>query len=519
MASIQGRGLGLLAAVVLVSFVTVPVHAAPAYVATPLGTLGGLSGTTSAINATGVVSGLSCLPGKVTVPSTAVCHAVVFADGTVRDLGPVGSTLSNGVAINASGQVAGFALLGNARRALLFANGGYTDLGTLGGADSDGTSINASGQVTGAASIADNSTQHAFLYADGKMSDLGTLGGAGSFGSGINAHGQVTGLSDLPFVPALGSRQHAFLYSGGVMQDLGTLGGGFSSGFALNDAGQVTGQAAVAGNEVTHAFLYSAGVMRDLGTLGGARSIGLAIDSGGRVTGSAQLVDETNHAFLYVDGTMYDLNQLVTGLAGTVLNLAAGINDVGQIAAAGCSPSFICQAFRLDPVPPGSVAPAVAKITAVEYHHAQFDHYFVTANPAEVAALDSGRVAGWSRTGETFNAYSGSTLATAPVCRFFSTAFAPKSSHFYTQDAGECSLLKTYPDWQLEGMVMNIPVPDAVGVCAAGTQPVYRFYNNGQGAAPNHRYATRQSIRAQMLASGWIAEGYGPDGVFMCAPI
>src|SRR5438067_5628575 len=67
-----------------------------------------------------------------------------------------------------------------------------TDLGSLGGADSDGISINASGQVTGYSG-------DAFLYSGGTMTVLGVLGnGSFSIGLGINNSGQVTGVSDLP---------------------------------------------------------------------------------------------------------------------------------------------------------------------------------------------------------------------------------------------------------------------------------------------------------------------------------
>lgn len=56
------------------------------------------------------------------------------------------------------------------------------------------------------------------------------------------------------------------------------------------------------------------------------------------------------------------------------------------------------------------------------------------------------------------------------------------------------------------------------GTCAANTLAVYRLYNNGQGGAPNHRYTLDSSVRAQMLAQGWLQEGYGSLGVMMCAP-
>ena len=45
---------------------------------------------------------------------------------------------------------------------------------------------------------------------------------------------------------------------------------------------------------------------------------------------------------------------------------------------------------------------------------------------------------------------------------------------------------------------------------------MYRVLNGRRDA--NHRYVTSPAIRATMLAAGWIAEGYGPDAVAMCAP-
>jgi hypothetical protein len=158
------------------------------------------------------------------------------------------------------------------------------------------------------------------------------------------------------------------------------------------------------------------------------------------------------------------------------------------------------------------------KAAAVEYYYAAFDHYFVTAIPDEIAKLDNGTFAGWVRTGQSFNVYADAPAGSAAVCRFFSTAFAPKSSHFYTPDATECAAVKANPSWQFEGVVFAIPVPDVAGSCLAGTVPVYRLYNSGQGAAPNHRYTTSLATRASMLAKGWISEGYGPLGVIMCSP-
>jgi hypothetical protein len=163
--------------------------------------------------------------------------------------------------------------------------------------------------------------------------------------------------------------------------------------------------------------------------------------------------------------------------------------------------------------------PPPATVELIEYHHAEWDHYFMTGIPDEITKLDNGTFVGWARTGYKFKSYPLGTAASNVVCRFFSTSFAPRSSHFYTPFGGECAIVKLNPDWSFEGEVFNIPVPNVEGVCAAGTVPVYRLYNNGQGAAPNHRYTTDLAVRTQMMATGWVPEGYGPLGVIMCAPI
>lgn len=68
------------------------------------------------------------------------------------------------------------------------------------------------------------------------------------------------------------------------------------------------------------------------------------------------------------------------------------------------------------------------KITVVEYYHAGFDHYFITASPDEIALLDGGAFGGaWKRTGEAFSAFAEADPALGGVCRFFSTAFAQRA--------------------------------------------------------------------------------------------
>jgi hypothetical protein len=155
---------------------------------------------------------------------------------------------------------------------------------------------------------------------------------------------------------------------------------------------------------------------------------------------------------------------------------------------------------------------------AIEYRHAEWDHYFVTASTDEIAKLDAGVFAGWARTGESFKVLPLDTAGKANVCRFFSVSFAPKSSHFYTPSASECATVKENPDWEFEAEVFAVGLPDTGGNCPGGTLPLYRLYNDGQGGAPNHRYTTSAATRSDMLAQGWISEGTGDLGVIACVP-
>jgi hypothetical protein len=175
-----------------------------------------------------------------------------------------------------------------------------------------------------------------------------------------------------------------------------------------------------------------------------------------------------------------------------------------------------------------SAAAPPLPVTVVEYYAAALDHYFITPLAAEIDALDSGRIPGWTRTGQTFLAYpsqSTADLAANPVCRFY---IPPQDgdSHFFSASPDECAALlqKVMTDPRYSGFVYETPnlfyidlPPNLVtGICPPLTMPVYRLYNNR--ADTNHRYTTDPAIRAQMIAKGYIPEGYGPDSVSMCAP-
>jgi len=166
--------------------------------------------------------------------------------------------------------------------------------------------------------------------------------------------------------------------------------------------------------------------------------------------------------------------------------------------------------------------PPVALVDVIEFYHAGFGHYFMSANPAEINGLDTGFFPGWTRTGYSFKAYvSGSSAGATmnPVCRYYGLPSSGIDSHFYSASARECFEVNAFygADWQIESdNVFQIDLPNALtGACPGGTIPVYRVFNNRHDA--NHRYTTSAAIRATMEALGWLREGYGPDATIMCA--
>ncbi|HVO88760.1 MAG TPA: hypothetical protein VMV45_09470, partial [Casimicrobiaceae bacterium] len=157
-----------------------------------------------------------------------------------------------------------------------------------------------------------------------------------------------------------------------------------------------------------------------------------------------------------------------------------------------------------------------------EYYHAGFDHYFMTADPAEKAALDNGTFAGWQRTGNGFAAYrAGSGAAgTSPVCRFYGRPEAGLDSHFYSALPAECVAVaeRFGQAWVLESAdVFEVEIPDSItGLCSDSTVPLYRAYDNRRDA--NHRYSVTAQLQKTMQTSGWIPEGGTSAGIAMCVP-
>jgi hypothetical protein len=181
---------------------------------------------------------------------------------------------------------------------------------------------------------------------------------------------------------------------------------------------------------------------------------------------------------------------------------------------------------------PGLIHPTPTFVSAVEYYNATLDRYFMTASGVEIDALDSGRLAGWQRTGESLTvgeaprtlffleyAYGGN-----PVCRFYLPP-PDGDSHFLSAAADECAAVRArFPTFTEEtSAAFYAATPDPANhECPVlhsidfdnALQPVYRLWSGR--ADGNHRYTTSTAIRAAMIGRGWLPEGYGPLGVVMC---
>ncbi len=236
---------------------------------TNLGTLGGQLSDGRSISDVGQVVGSS-------FTWAGVIHAFLYQDNLMQDLGTLGGASSSGNGISrCNGLIVGAAdtSAGNSH-AFLYSDGVMHDLGTLGGARSGAQAVNASGQIVGFADTGATvdtgsgplTVSHAFLYSAGVMQDLGTLPtGSTSMAQAINAAGHVAGESSIGGL----LRTHAFLYRDGVMQDIGTLPGTTNTQVTgMDSADDVVGYAGPMDSlGRAHGFLYSNGTMMDLNGL------------------------------------------------------------------------------------------------------------------------------------------------------------------------------------------------------------------------------------------------------------
>lgn len=150
---------------------------------------------------------------------------------------------------------------------------------------------------------------------------------------------------------------------------------------------------------------------------------------------------------------------------------------------------------------------------AVEYRQTARERYILVTDPAERDALDSGAIAGWSRTGESVRVILRPVDPTIreglfhPTYRFWGGSVTSAPSHFFTASQRECAVLRDRPDWHwtFEGSSFWTYELQA-GECPSGI-PLHRVYNNGIDGAPAHRYSGKRAIIDEMVRAGWVDEG------------
>ena len=252
--------------------------------------------------------------------------------------------------------------------------------------------------------------------------------------------------------------------------------------------------------------------------------------------GRLAVMDVTSSSTSYsTSKTQLGLGVLAPGPGNTVWFTALHANKIGRITTFGSITEYDIPTANAQPA--GIIAgpndgkmwftefnvDKVASLTmplpqVVEFYNANLDNYFIHANAAEQAAIDSGSAGpGWIHTGNSFA--SGGPIA---VCRFYGSIAPGPNSHFYTSDANECAQLKqiqattpaTQKRWNFESNDFQT-TPTTNASCPPGLVPVYRAYNNGfsRGIDSNDRITSSAAGIAAVVSKGWSSEG-----VVMCAP-
>lgn len=204
----------------------------------------------------------------------------------------MGGSTRSAEGINRLDHITGYRDTANGPRAYLWSSsGGFVDLPTLGGNQGFGYDVNNSDVVCGGARILNSSTLHAFIWSSGGgITDLGTISPfTDSVANAVNEHNQVA--------------CDAFNFNG----------------FADE-----------------RAFLWDSGVRTNLGVLPGGASVRANdINDDAVIVGDCYFNGSGSRAIMWYRGQMTDLNDLIPLNSGWTLQVATGVNNLGEICGYG----------------------------------------------------------------------------------------------------------------------------------------------------------------------------------------
>ena len=324
-----------------------------------------------------------------------------------------GGTSLVGVAMNANGDVAGYATDANGvAHAIRWTEaGGLEDLGLNGGTQSIASAINHGGDVVGSYWDQDGVSHPFIAPRGGRMTDLtprypeileltaisnnGRLAGStvnfNAFRTeidgtlrvltsriteafAINDDGMVAG--SLWPDASMSVPGNAFRYSDAEgLVDLGTISGGWSAARAINRTGVVVGWSGGTDTLLPHAFRAAPGQpMQDLGVVPGGFLGGIsgatAINDAGEVVGYAD-GESTETPFLFTDaGGMINLRGVLPAADADrlLLDTATAINGAHQITATFFDPSGATYStVRLTPIAPAVAGPVLSPTVDVPF--------------------------------------------------------------------------------------------------------------------------------------------------------
>ena len=215
---------------------------------------------------------------------------------------------------------------------------------------------------------------------------------------------------------------------------------------------------------------------------------------------------------------------LTPGQALSILQGTSRDFPAGSPCAIGgfCGTGMLDAGLAVQSTIPASANPPAGTASVVEFYDETLDHYLVTADPFEIAALDADTLR-WRRTGHVFYAWINAGNAPAgaapqPVCRFYAGPALQIDSHWFSADPVECATVPAQsPGWVLQSSAAFwVEMPGADGLCREGTLPVYRFFNNRRDA--NQRHTVDLSVKRAMINRVWVPDGKGANGAAFCSP-